>query len=375
MAPVRSWWHAASLGEVAALDPVLLRAQERGLAGPFAVTTSTVTGRASARRRWGDRATLAPLDLPGPVSRALDARGARSLVLVETELWPNWLAQAFDRGMEVGIANGRISDRSWPRYRRFSAVFRPLLRRVKAVAARYPRDADRFVALGVDPACLRVAGNTKHDRLGTGEAAPLPWAEAWVWTVGSLRPGEEIPVLDAFDRLRPRHPSLRLVLALRHPEAWSRLEEDLRRRGLAAAYRSRPDPADASASVLVADTHGELPGLYAASHAVLVGGTLAPVGGHNPVEPALAGRPLLLGPHTENVAEEAEALLHGGGALRVAHATDLGQALGVWLENEDERRRAGEQARSVADELRGASDRALAWLEKRGVFAGGERRG
>jgi 3-deoxy-D-manno-octulosonic-acid transferase len=375
LAPVRTWWHAASLGEVAALEPVLARAQAQTLAGEFAVTTTTVAGRMAARERWGTRATLAPLDLPGTAARVLAARRPRSLVLVETELWPNWLEEAFARGIRVGIVNGRISDRSWPRYHRFRPLFRPLMKRVDAVAARYPRDAERFLALGVNPARIRVAGNTKHDHLVAGAPAALPWGDGWVWTVGSLRPDEDAPVLDAFVRLQDRFPALRLVLALRHPAAWPRLAEDLRGRGLAAAWRSRPQPADAAARVLVADTHGELPALYAASRAVLVGGTLSPVGGHNPVEPALAGAPVIVGLHTANVTEEVEALLDGGGGCRVTDAESLTQVLETWLADDGEARRAGERALGVANALRGASDRSLQWLTERGVLEPETNRG
>ena len=365
-----TWWHAASLGEVGALEPVLERARERGSAGSFLVTTSTVAGRGAASELWGDRVRLAPLDFPGMVRRAFRAHRPRALLLVETELWPNWLAEALASGVRVGIVNGRISERSWRRYRRWRGLFRPLLSRVGAVAARTDEDAERFFALGAGPEVVRVTGNTKNDRLRPATPAVLPWREARVWTAGSVRPGEEAFLLPVFERLQERFGDLRLVLALRHPGAWPRLEEDLARRGLRWARRSRPDPEDAAAQVLIADTHGELAGLYASSTIAFVGGTLVPVGGHNPVEAALAGVPVLFGPHTGNVAEEVEALLAKQGGRRVTNVVDLEETVAAWLADPEKVREAGARAARAAEELRGASERTLAWLQERGVLEG-----
>ncbi len=365
---VDTWWHAASLGEVAALEPILTLALRRRTAGRFAVTTSTVTGRRVAASRWGEAVSLAPLDLPRAVGRAFARRRPRSLVLVETELWPNWLIEARRRGASVSVVNGRISDRAFPRYRRLAGLFRPLLAGLRAVAARSDADAERFVGLGVAGDAVRVTGNLKHDRLAEAPPASLPWTGAVVWTVGSLRPGEEGAVLAAFESLRGAHPDLRLVLALRHPEAWHALDRDLERRGLRAARRSRPAPGDERAEVLIVDTHGELPGLYAASTAAFVGGTLVPVGGHNVLEAAVGGAPVLFGPHRANVAEDAEALLAAGGARAVTDASSLAGALEAWLGDPASRERAARAARETARGLRGASERTLEFLIERGAL-------
>ena len=369
LVPVETWWHAASLGEIVALEPILDRVQAEGLAGRFAVTVSTEAGRGAARRLWGERAVLAPLDLPRMASRAFDARRPRALVLVETELWPNWILAARARDTAVAVVNARLSDRAWPRYRRWRSFFAPLLAGFRAVAARTETDAERFIALGVPEDAVRVTGNAKHDRLGTANPATLPWAAAPLWTVGSLRPGEEGAVLDAFAAARARHPRLHLALALRHPEDWSGLDADLTRRGWRVARRSRPAPEDARADVLVVDTHGELAALYAASTVAFVGGTLVPVGGHNVLEAALAGVPVLFGPHLANVADEARALLAGRGARSVHGANDLAQALDEWLSDETRRRADGEACRNAAEALRGGAARAVAWLTERGVLA------
>jgi len=367
--PAAVWWHAASVGEVAALEPVLARALARGVAACFAVTTTTATGRQAALQRWGDRVALAPLDVPGAVRRSLRARRPRDLVLVETELWPNWIREALRRGVRVSTVNGRISDRAWPRYRRWRGLFRPLLTAFTAVAARTQRDAERFLALGVPGGSLTVAGNTKVDRLAApAEPARLPWTGDPVWVVGSLRPGEEETVLGAFLELRGAHPRLRLVLALRHPQDWGGLDGRLTAMGLVPARRSRLSGEDGRADLLVVDTHGELPALYAAGDVALVGGTFVPIGGHNVLEAAAAGVPVIVGPHVENVVEDVEALEKSGGALRVSGRAELVQAVGAFLKDTSRRNAAGVAARASVAALRGASDRALDWLQERGAL-------
>jgi 3-deoxy-D-manno-octulosonic-acid transferase len=234
------------------------------------------------------------------------------------------------------------------------------------VAAREPRDAERFRALGVAGEAIRVTGNTKHDRAGGGPPA-LPWRGEPVWVVGSLRPGEETAILDAFDRVRRRTP-LRLVVAPRHPGEWPQALSLLAARGLRVAVRSRPGPDDAQADVLWVDRLGELAALYRAATVAFVGGTLVPVGGHNVAEPAREGVPVLFGPHTENVRGDAEALLDLGGARRVADAAALAEALGAWLLAPEAREAAGRGAARAVAMLGGAAERTLEWLVQREVL-------
>jgi 3-deoxy-D-manno-octulosonic-acid transferase len=333
------------------------------------VTVNTEAGRGAARRLWGERASLAPLDLPRATARAFDARRPRALVLVETELWPNWILAARARGAAVAVVNGRLSDRAWPRYKRWRSFFAPLVAQFGAVAARTEIDAGRFIELGAHADAVRVTGNTKHDRLAVAQPARLPWGDAPLWTVGSLRPGEERAILDAFAVVRAREPRLRLALALRHPQDWGGLDADLARRGWGVARRSRPAPEDADADVLVVDTHGELAALYAASTVAFVGGTLVPVGGHNVLEAALAGVPVLFGPHLVNVADEARALVESGGARMVRNADDLVEVLGVWVADDARRRADAAACLAAAEAMRGGSARAVAWLAERGVLA------
>jgi 3-deoxy-D-manno-octulosonic-acid transferase len=367
LSPVDSWWHAASLGEVAALEPVLALAETRALSGRFLVTTTSAAGREAARKRWPN-AMLAPLDLPRTLAAALTARRPCALILVETELWPNLLRASLDRGTRVAVVNGRVSDRSWARLRWGSPVPRSTLAGLSAVAARTEEDAARFTAMGVPEAAVRVCGNTKHDREGGREPAHLPWSDCRLWTAGSVRPGEEAPVLDAFLALRSGHRDLRLAIAPRHLDTEGEWLAALDRRGLRAARRSRPEGNDAEASVLLVDTRGELESFYAASAVVFVGGTLVPVGGHNVMEPAAAGAPVLVGPHHANVAGDVTELKAAGG-LRVVEDTDqLAAAVHDWLESVGAHDLAAQGARSVAQRSRGAAGRSLDWLVERRVL-------
>lgn len=365
---VDTWWHAASLGEVAALEPVLVRAMERNLTGRFVVTNTSAAGRARADRAWPGRASLAPLDIPGIVRRALERRSPRALILVETELWPNWLEEAERRSTPVAIVNGRISDKSWPRYRRWASLFRPLLTGVKAAAVQTQKDAERFTAIGIPEDILRVVGNTKHDRLEPEVPAGLPWTTGPVWTVGSLRPGEETPVLDAFRELHTRFPEFKLVLVPRHPDLWPHLDDELIRRGLRWARKSRPREEDSRTEVLVVDGQGELPRYYAAADMAFVGGTLVPIGGHNVLEAAGSGIPVLTGPHVFGVIEEARALENAGALVRVQGKEKLVSTLDRWIRDPGSRQRAGRSSAEVVERFRGGSDRALDWLVERDVL-------
>lgn len=369
MTPATTWWHAASLGEMAALEPLLEAARARGLAGPFAVTATTRAGRTAAERLWPGRVSLAPVDLPRAVRRALAARRPRSLVVVETELWPNWLAEAARSGVHLALVNARLSDRSFPRYRRWRALFRPLVASFGAIAARTEADAQRWLELGAPPGALRVTGNCKHDRVRDVPPLELPWAPAPVVTVGSLRHGEERLVLDSLMAARKKVADLRVVVAPRHPDRWPDLESDLRSRGFRPARRSAPRSEDTEATALILDTHGELAAAYAASTVSVIGGTWIPVGGHNPLESAVGGTPVVFGPWTANVTEEADALLDRGGALRAVEPADLVAVLWRWLCHPQERAEAGAAARAAAGALRGGSGRTLDWLEGRGVLS------
>lgn len=351
----RCWVHAVSVGESAAAVPLVEGIRRRWPELGIVVSTITPTGaRIVADRLAGTAAhRYFPIDLPGPVRRALDAARPRFFIAIETELWPNFLRALARRRIPAMIANGRISDRSFRRYRWVRGLMRRVLADVSVFAMQTHEDARRIIALGAPPSRVVVTGNLKSD-LGPeaiGDEASA-WrerlrlgADARLWIAGSTHRGEEAVVLDAFLRARTRCPDLALLLAPRHPERAGEVEALIRERGLAAARRSRLPADGAPGAVVILDTVGELAALYALAEVVFVGGSLVPVGGHNVLEPAMRGKPVLVGPHMSNFREGAELLQRSGGGLVVKDGPELARELTRLLEDRDLARRMGEAAR------------------------------
>jgi len=360
------WVHAASVGEVEAAAPLVARLVERGL--PVIVTAVTVTGRSRLRNVLPRvRTRIAPLDLPGLVHLSLARARVSVLVLIETELWPNLISAAAARGVRVIVAGGRISDRSFPRYRLFAPFFAPLLAKLHAVGARAELDRARFVALGAPDARASVVGDLKLDR----PRAPEP-SEALRDSLGrgpfliggSTHPGEEEALVSAWQRLRAtRAPELRLVLAPRHPERVPEVARTVRRAGARVGLRTQ---GAADADVVIVDSVGELASLYHLADLVFVGGSLAPIGGHNLIEPVQAARVVVHGPNVQNQRTQV-ALLGPFGVLHaIENAAELERVLReLWAD--PERNAPAREAAKRLEEHRGATDRVLALVtEARG---------
>lgn len=356
------WVHAASVGEVEAALPMIRALTHRGLA--LRLTTQSATGRAHLARRLPELpARLAPLDLPGLAALSIRRARVRTLLLIETELWPNWMRAAQRNGGRVAVASGRLSDRSMVRYRRLRALLRPLLRDVE-IAAQTELDGARFVELGAEPAHVHALGDLKLDRLEVpepSEALLLAVGKGPLLVAGSTHPGEEEPLVDAWRALLPEAPSLRLVLAPRHPERAVAVLESLRARGVAAELRSR---GAAAAPVVVLDTLGELAALYRLATLAFVGGTLVPIGGHSLMEPVAAGRVVVHGPHVHNQRAQVERLRPLGVLVEVSGADGLPAALrALWADRLRDAPAAA--ARDVLMQSRGAVARVLDWLDER----------
>ena len=364
-----TWVHGASVGEITAALPLIDALAERG---PVVASTTTLTGRALIReRRPAIPSGLAPLDHPWCVARALDRVRPARLVLIETELWPGWIAGCARREIPVLLASARISDRSLPRYRRFAWALRPSLERLRAVGARSDADAERFAELGVPAGRIRVTGDLKLDQPAEGAALAPALAAcldgAPLLVAGSTHPAEEVAVLDALALAETHGHALRLVVAPRRPERLDEVAAALDRSG--RRWRRRTALGDdvrplAPGEVLLLDSMGELSAVYARATVAFVGGTLAPVGGHNLLEPLHHGVPVLFGPHTEAVRQSAEWLVDSGAGRRVADAAGLGEAVLDWLAAPP---RLGLEAGAAAlAEHRGATDRMLAWIDASG---------
>ena len=284
------------------------------------------------------------------------------LVIDETELWPVWLRAAAARGPVVWV-NGRISDRSWPWYRLIRPLMAGVLSRLSLLAVITERDAARAIALGARADRVRVTGNLKVDALAP--AVPPRGVPAGAWVVaGSTRAGEEAAVLAAFTRVRARVPAARLCLAPRHLNRADEVARLVGAAGLTVRRRSAGGPG--RADCLLLDTHGELAAMYRLARVAFVGGTLAPVGGHNVLEPALAGAPVVFGPYTANIREHAAGLVRAGGGFRVRDARDLGARLTALMAAPRAARAAGGRARRWVRSQQGVAPRVVALLRRGG---------
>jgi len=296
------------------------------------VTTTSIPGRETARSRLGaDAVMLLPVDVRWVVGRAMRRLQPRCLVIVETELWPALIRAAARRAVPCLIVSGRISARAAAHYAWVRWLTRGMLARVSVCAMQTDADAARIVALGAPPARVRAVGSLKFAREAGGLGTPtaLSTLPGWLgdrplFVAASTHPGEEQLVLDACAPLWDERPELLLLIAPRRPERFDEVAQLLARHGARCQRRSQMHgPVPAATQVLLLDTLGELLDVLQTARGVFVGGTIAPVGGHNVLEPALFSKPVAFGPHTANVAEAAAALRDGGAAVEVRDAKQL----------------------------------------------------
>ena len=369
------WVHAVSVGEVTAALPLIRRIHASHPDLPVVVSAVTLTGYRTALRELPQAAAVLyfPLDFPWTVGRVLEALRPRCVGLVETELWPNFLRACGRRAIPVVVLNGRISDRSYPGYKRLRPFFRRVLAHVACFGMRTSQDAERIRAMGAHPERVVVTGNLKYDRAvaQADEARTEELRRAFGLTGGepllvaaSTHRGEEEMVLEAFAGLRERHPELRLLLVPRHPERFGEAEAIITRWGMEYCKRSAPTSGDEPAPpVLLLDTMGELAAAFPLATLVFIGGSLVPVGGHNALEAAAAGKATLFGPHMQNFQQEAGDLLAAGCARQVEDADSLAAACRELLEDPAALDAMGRAALGVVEAGRGAAERTLSLLE------------
>ena len=368
------WVHAVSVGEVLAARPLITELRRRYPSLRLFLSTTTLSGQQLARRSVSDvdGVFYFPLDWRFAVRRTLRLVRPRLLVIVETELWPNLLRECRQRGIKTVLVNGRISYRSFPRYRVVRAFFRRVLADVDRFCVQGEETARRLIELGADPERISVTGSLKFDSL---ETATLPGrgrervlrffrvsAARQVLVAGSTLRGEEEPVIRAFNRLRatPGGSNALLVIAARHPERFAEVERLCRQEGLSTVRRSElAIDAEPRADAVVLDTIGELAQLYRIATAVFIGGSLVAAGGHNLLEPAVYGKPIVFGPHMENFAEIADLFLTNGAAIQVRAPRELQQTVLSLMGDPVRRARLGAAARALVDANRGARDRTL----------------
>lgn len=367
------WVHAVSVGEVRASVVLVKRLLSTFPGCQVLVTTVTPTGAALAGSVFAGVAEhrYLPYDLPLAVRLFLRRINPRLLVILETEIWPNLLHYCSGNGVPTLLVNARLSPASYRGYLKLRRFSGGALRLFSHIAAQGAEDANRFLALGADPARVSVAGNLKFD-VGAGDDAPgqdaLPLRRTFagdrpVWIAASTHAGEEEQVLDACDRVRQTLADSLLVLAPRHPKRFGKVHDLCRRRGLCAVrHTGAAGAAPRHAHVYLLDTLGELPRFYACADVAFIGGSLAPAGGHNVLEAAGLGVPLVSGRHTENFAGIIDLFKTADAIMIVTGAEQLAAAVLRLLQDPGLGRARGERGRQVVRQNRGATDAVMALL-------------
>ncbi len=359
------WVHAASLGELAAVRPLLLRLRAVGPPIHLLVTCNTATGRELAATFPADEVRYFPLDSRAIIRRLLDRIRPVLFVFVETEIWPVLLLELARRGIPTAMVNARISARSYPRYRLIAPLVGAALASVARICARDEESRRRLLNLGAKPEAIHTTGDLKLEAMSLEQMAATPdlLADAQdgppVIVAISTREGEEEPVLRALECLRALQVDARLVLLPRHPERAGQARELAARLGFRVALWSAGVANARDWQVLIVDRTGEARGFMKSARAAYVGGSLVPLGGHNLLEPAAFGLPVVTGPYLENVREQAETL-SAQGALEVVEDSDgLAATWRRWVEDRDEAQRVGRAAREAVERACGSLDRTM----------------
>ena len=368
------WLHAVSVGETLAAVPLVKTLQQNYPQHRLMVTCMTPTGSERIKAAFGDSVdhSYMPYDTPDSVARFLNRLKPKMLIIMETELWPNTIAACQSRDIPVILANGRLSARSAAAYQSISSLVQPMLSGISAVAAQHKDDGDRFIRLGLPPSALEVTGNIKFDlsldRDVQDRAAVL--SEQWhcgnnrpVFLAASTHRGEDEIILQSFGQIKQQIDNALLVLVPRHPERFNQVGELCTSAGFTLARRSAGDKVEA-ADVLLGDTMGELMVFFGACDVAFVGGSLVATGGHNMIEPAAWGVPVLTGPHLFNFTEASQLLLAADGMLVCNDAAELAEQCISLMGNKGRRQEVGNAARLVAEANRGALDKLMSVIDR-----------
>ena len=370
------WIHAVSVGEVMAVLPLIQAVQARWPGRRLVISTATLTGQTLARKKLAAEIGVLyfPLDWRFTVRKSLDAVRPSLVLIAETEIWPNFLRECNARSIPVLLVNGRLSDRSVGRYRKFKPFMRRVLRDISFCCMQTELDRERLLSLGMDPAKVEVAGNLKYEIAAPSsiEGRTEGYRQLlglspnrFVVVAGSTMKDEEPLVLAAFESLRAACSDAVLVLAPRHPERFREAEKLLSDRSIAYVKRSALNTGTNGSErhVVLLDSMGELATLYAIASVVFVGGSLVPTGGHNILEPALFCKPILFGPSMSNFREMAEDFLQQQAAVQVRDSAELGSELVRMFRDAEFRQRLGDRGHAILMANRGAADRIVERIE------------
>ena len=366
------WIHAVSVGEVVAAVPLIRALEKRYPDRPMLVTTVTPTGAARVAAVFGEEVyhTYIPFETPPMINHFFAATNPEVALILETEIWPNLYRGCGVRGIPLVLVSARISPKSVRSYRRLLPLFRETLSHGIVIAAQSDADAKRFLSLGAAPERTRVTGNIKFDV----ELAPdLPlrgqelrsdlFGDRPVWVAASTHEGEEELVFDAHRILLEKRPDLLLVLVPRHPQRFQAVRELAARQAMSVVARTEGVPCSAATTVFLGDTMGELLLFYAASDVAFVGGSLVPIGGHNLLEPAALGLPLLSGPHVFNAQEIADMFVARHACRIVNDSIELADEVARLLSDAVTAARMGDAGRDILERNRGALARLMAMIE------------
>ena len=366
------WIHAVSVGEVQATVPLVRALQDRFPNRQLLITTITPTGAARVPSLYGDRVThcYVPFEIPFAVRNFFNSIKPDLALVMETEIWPNLYDACGSRQIPLILVSARISPQSVNRYRRFLPLFRETLSHGIVIAAQSETDAERFRSLGAAPERTWVTGNIKFDfetpadLESRGEAFRNEnFAGRPVWVAASTHDREEEQVLLAHQKLLEEVPEALLILVPRHPERFGTVRSLLRKKGIEFVSRTDEVPSPRNTGVFLGDTMGELPMFYAASDIAFVGGTLVPIGGHNLLEPAALGLPIVTGPHLFNTQDIANMFSELGAFIQVQDATGLATALERLFRDRGEAEKMANKGRTILAENRGALQRLLDLME------------
>jgi 3-deoxy-D-manno-octulosonic-acid transferase len=366
------WLHAVSVGEVRVASVLFRRLMDCYPDYQWHITTTTPTGAEMVQRLFGESLSHSyyPYDLPWFVSRFLDRLRPSLVLIIETEIWPNLFHACHLRHIPLCLLNARLSESSFNRYNKLPHFTRQTLRHITLVTAKCESDQERFIKLGVDKDRVVCQGNIKFDikfdKVVFDDAAMLrrKWGNgSKVWVAGSKHPGEDEVVLDAHKHVLKKYPDALLILVPRHPQRADDIASLCDKSGLTCVYSSKTVENTSTVQVIIGNQLGELPQFYTASDVAFVGGSLVTHGGQNPLEPAVAGVPILTGPAIANFKDVYQKLNEAGAVITINDSMDLSKQLNTWFDEPDSGKSVGQSARQVVEQNNGAVTRTLDYLQ------------
>ena len=366
------WVHAVSVGEVQAVQKLLERLRMTYPGRPLVLSTITLAGQKLARERSDliDYVFYFPFDFPWTVRRILDQLDPEVVLVAETEIWPNFLRACRRRKIRVLMVNGRISDRSLPKYQLIRHWLKRVLDDYTILGMQSESDRTRIEMLGGNPSKIAVFGNLKYDALAVSPSLEPGLATALaalkpLWIAASTKEGEEEFVLNAFAEIRKDHPTLNLLIAPRHPQRFGEVEKLVQKRGYTCIRRTNPGTGAIHdrATVFLLDSIGELSAAFQFASVVFVGGSLVPLGGHNVLEPARFSKPIVFGPHMENFRDISQLFLEARAGIQIHAPSELASTISKLLTDDRLANELGRNARLVMERNTGATDRVMNFLQ------------